>query len=128
MFRHYDAEQLFIDYLGPLLAVPVGTKAPGGPPPAFVRIVRTGGPRTLPVSDRPHLTFDAYARLGSVAWELADKARMAVYAVAGTVVGGVSVKDVVEIGGPANLPDPLFPDYSRYSFTLAVHLRGRQDP
>jgi hypothetical protein len=127
MFRHFDAEQLFVDYLGPVLGVPVGTKAPGGAT-SFVRLVRTGGPRTTPVSDRPQITFDAYAPLGSAAWELADKARMAVYAIAGTVLGGVSVKDVAEVGGPANLPDPVFPDLSRYSFTLAIHLRGRTEP
>jgi hypothetical protein len=119
----YDVEQLLIDYLAPVLGVPVGTKAAAAP--EFVRLVRTGGPRGTPVTDRPQVTFEAYASRGSAAAELADKTRAAVFALAGTLLGSVSIKEVGETGGPANLPDPVFPSLTRYTFTLAVHLRGR---
>jgi hypothetical protein len=125
MMRYADAEQLLIDYLAPILAVPVGTKAASAP--EFVRLFRTGGPVATPVSDRPLITFDAYAAKGSRAWVLADQTRAAVFALAGRKFGDVSVKEVTEAGGPANLPDPVFPTLTRYTLTLAVHLRGRQE-
>jgi hypothetical protein len=126
MWTHPDAEQLLIDYLSPILAVPVGTKAPGNSN-EFVKVIRTGGPRATPVSDRPQITVEAYSTRGSTAWALVEKARMALFALAGTVLGDTSIKDVAEFGGPANLPDPIFPSLTRYTFTLAVHLRGRQE-
>lgn len=126
MWTHPDAEKLLIDYLAPILAVPVGVKAAGSGT-EFVKVIRTGGPVATPVSDRPQITIEAYAARGTRAWELADLARMAVFTLAGTVLGGTSVKEVTEIGGPVNLPDPVFPALTRYSFTLAVHVRGRQE-
>jgi hypothetical protein len=121
-----DTEKLLIDYLAPVLAVPVGTKAPGNVN-EFVKLLRTGGPRATPVSDRPQITIEAYSTRGTTAWDLADRARMAMFALAGTRLAGASIKEVVEIGGPSNLPDPIFPSLTRYTFTLAVHLRGRQE-
>lgn len=126
MWTFPDSEQLLIDHLSPILAVPVGTKAPGNTN-EFVKVIRSGGPRATPISDRPQITVEAYSTRGSKAWELADKARTALFALAGTVLGSTSVKDVVEIGGPSNLADPVFPSLTRYTFTLAVHLRGRQE-
>jgi hypothetical protein len=125
MWTHPDAEQLLIDYLEPVLGVPVGTKAGSGP--EFVRLYRTGGPRATLISDRPLITFEAYSSRGSTAWALAEKARIAVFALAGTRLGEVSVKDIAEASGPGNLPDPVFPALTRYQFTLAIHLRGRQE-
>lgn len=126
MLGYVDVEKLLIDYLGPILAVPVGTKA-AGTGTTFVKLIRTGGPRATPVSDRAQITFEAYSNKGTTAWELADKARMAMFALAGTQLAGTSVKEIEEIGGPGNLPDPIFPALTRYTFTLAVHLRGRQE-
>jgi hypothetical protein len=126
MWTRPDAEQLLIDYLAPILAVPVGTKAPGSTND-FVKVIRTGGPIPTPVTDRPQITIEAYSTRGSTAWALTEKARMALFALAGTVLGTTSIKDVTEIGGPGNLPDPIFPALTRYTFTLAVHLRGRQE-
>jgi hypothetical protein len=125
MWTYPDAEQLLIDYLDPILGVPVGTKAATGTD--FVRLFRTGGPRATLITDRPLIAFEAYSSRGSTAWALAEKARRAVFALAGTVLGDVSVKDVAEVSGPGNLPDPVFPALTRYTFTLAIHLRGRQD-
>jgi hypothetical protein len=122
MWKAPDAEQLMADHLEPLLGVPVGVKASAAP--EFVKVIRTGGPRATPVSDRPQLTFEAYATRGSRAWALAEETRTAVLALAGTTVAGVNVKEIGEPGGPSNLPDPVFPDHTRYTFTLAVHLRA----
>jgi hypothetical protein len=126
MWQAPDAEQFMIDYLEPLLGVPVGVKSAGSAA-EFIKVIRTGGPRASPVSDRPQLSFEAYAVKGSRAWALAEKTRTAVLAMAGTVVQNTSVKDVTELGGPANFPDPLLPDRSRYTFTLAVHLRATRN-
>jgi hypothetical protein len=117
-----DAEQLLIDYLEPLLGVPVGSEVADAP--AFVQVVRTGGVKPTPVSDRPRLTFDVYAGRYSTAWALLERTREAVHGIAGTTVAGTSVKEVVEDGGPALLPDPDFPALIRYRFTLSVHLRA----
>jgi hypothetical protein len=125
MFKFIDAEQLLIDYLTPILDVPVGTKAPAAS--EFVRLIRTGGPRATNVTEGAQITFECYSSRGTKAWELAETARAAVFALAGTRLGEISIKGVVEIGGPANLPDPVFPALSRYTFTHAVHLRGRQE-
>lgn len=125
MWVHPDAEKLLIDHLTPLLGVPVGTKA--STTTEFVKVIRTGGPRATPVSDRPQLTFEAYSNRGTKAWDLANRTREAVHALAGSQLAGISVKEVTELGGPANLPDPIFPALTRYTFTLAVHLRGRQE-
>jgi hypothetical protein len=126
MWTYPDAEKLIIDHLTSVLTpVPVGTKA--GPGTEFLKVFRVGGPRATPVSDRPLLAFEAYAGKGSRAWELADQARTEVFALAGTVLGTVSIKEVTEASGPGNLPDPIFPALTRYQFTLAVHLRGRQE-
>jgi hypothetical protein len=122
MWKAPDAVQLMVDHLEPVLGVPVGAKA--SPVPEFVKVFRTGGPRATPVSDRPQLTFEAYAQRGSKAWELAEKCRTAVHEMAGTIVAGTSVKDVGELSGPSDLPDPIFPDHTRYTFTLTVHLRA----
>jgi hypothetical protein len=126
MWTFPDIEGLLIDYLAPVLGIPVGTKAPGTGT-EFVKVLRTGGPRATPVSDRPLVTFEVYATRGSRAVELADKARNALHALAGTWLGTWPVKEVTEAGGPGNLPDPVFPSLTRYQFTLAIHVRGRQD-
>lgn len=121
--RAPDAVQFMVDVLAPILDTPVGNKASAGD--SFVKVNRTGGPRPTPVSDQPQLTFEAYHRRPDRAWDLAEDTRQAVHALAGTVIEGVNVKNVSELAGPADLPDPLFPDHSRYTFTLAVHLRAR---
>jgi hypothetical protein len=122
MWTMPDAVQFFCDYLEPELGVPVGVEAAGTAP--FVRINRTGGPKQTPVSDRPQITFEIFHRLGSGSWALAEQTREAVYALAGTTVSGINVKDVQEAGGPQSEPDPTFPALHRHTFTLLVHMRG----
>lgn len=118
-----DAVQFMINVLAPVLGpVPVGGKGTSGA--KFLKVIRTGGPRATPISDRPQLTFEAYAKLPSQAWALAEEARTTVLGIAGTVVHGVSVKEITELSGPSDLPDPVFPEHSRYTFTLAIHLRA----
>lgn len=121
MWTSPDAVQLMVDRLD--VGAPVAGRA--GTEAAFVKVLRTGGPRATPVSDQPQLTFEAYAKRPSLAYALADKTRAGVHAMAGLVIDGTQVYKVVELSGPSDLPDPLLPDYSRYTFTLAVHLRGR---
>lgn len=117
-----DAEQFLIDYLEPVLGVPVGSKSADSN--EFLKVIRTGGFKPTPVSDKAQITFEAYALLDSRAWALAEQAREAVIGLAGTVTAGISVKEVTEAGGPAVTDDPVFEELTRYRFTLLIHLRA----
>lgn len=118
-----DVEQFLVDYLEPVLGVPVGGKPGTGM--EFVVVRRTGGVRATPVSDRPQCTFHIYARRPGRAVELVEDLRGAVRAIAGTVIGDVSVKEVIEAGGPAVVPDPVFEELVRYQYTVLLHLRAQ---
>jgi hypothetical protein len=117
-----DVEQLIVDYLETVLAVPVGDKPGTGS--EFVVCRRTGGVMATPVSDRPQLTFHIYARRPGRAAELFEAVRGAIRAIAGTVLDDVSVKEVTEAGGPALVPDPVFEELVRYQYTVLLHLRA----
>lgn len=116
-----DAEQLLIDYLDPLFTEPVSTRF--STDTAFVRVLRTGGPRVTRVSDAPQLTFECYHPKESGAERLAANVRDRVQKLPGTTVSGVYVYQITELSGPSNMPDPRHESH-RYSFTTVVHLRG----
>lgn len=117
-----DAEQLFIDYLGQRTSIPWGDKASTSS--EFGKIIRTGGPRATPVSDQPQLTVEVYAKRPSRAWELTQQALGHLFDAPGLVVGQTVIYSVREFAGPGKLPDPLLPDFARYTFTVAVQLRA----
>lgn len=118
-----DIEDLLTAHLGTVLGVPVGTRAAAASP--FVRVLRTGGPAPTRVTDSPQVTVEAYHSRESGAIELLGRARRALADLPGVELDGFRVKSVVELGGPANLPDPNT-TLHRYTFTAVVQIRGKQ--
>lgn len=116
------AAKLVTSVLARRLGVPVGRRKPtqGG---RYVTLARTGGVRATLVSDAPQLTIDCWAKTPEEAEELAQQARAVLHGLVGSVVDGVPVYRVDELGGPTDLPHPS--GSPRYTFTVAVHLRGR---
>lgn len=117
-----DTEQLLCDHLGPLADAPVGTRIPQTGS-KFVRVIRTGGPRTTKVSESAQETFDCYDVTESGAAQFAQQIRQLVNQLPGTKLGPCQVYGVTEFSGPANDPDPEHASF-RYSFTAAIHLRA----
>lgn len=124
-----DASAVVVGHLRDSLAArgfptPVGTRVPN-PRPAgrLVVVSRTGGVAANLVVDEAMLTVDCWGDREQDAHDLAQLCRALVRAAAGSVLGGVAVYRVVEVGGPQNLPDPLSAS-PRYLFTLMVGLRG----
>lgn len=116
-----DAETLLVNYLEPLLGVPVSTKIRGTYP--FVRVNRVGGPRSNLVTDRPMVTFEAWAASTVDASDLARRARAYVGALAQSDVGGEWVRRVNEVVGLQDNPDPET-ETPRYTFTVQLDVRG----
>lgn len=118
-----DSEQLLIDYLEQRMGIPWGDKASTAS--EFGKIIRTGGPRATPVSDKPQLTVELYAKLPSQAWNLTQQALGHLFDAPGLVMGQSLIYSVEEFAGPGKLPDPLLPEFARYTFTVAVQLRAK---
>lgn len=89
----------------------------------FIRILRTGGPSSF-VTDRPQMTVEVYNEWEDEAERDADTLRSWIVALAGTTLNGVNVKRVTVNGGLANLPDDRTPELSRFTFTVALEVRG----
>lgn len=104
--------------------VPVVGKVPDPRPTTFIRLIRTGGVTNWPVIDRAMLTIEAWdERSDAFADALAQAARAVVSDMRGGVFGGVTVYNVDEFSGPANVPDPeSFTPRSRW--TVEVSCRG----
>lgn len=118
-----DATKLLIDYLNAELGIPVHHEIPKPRPTAFLTVRRVGGVRQTLVSDNPMVVFEAWSNSHEDAHSIAQAARALVHAARGQVLDGVAVYGIVEISGPADLPDPLS-NQPRFTFTLTVAVRG----
>lgn len=112
------------DALTPHVAgVPVSTGTPNPRPDRFIRIQRTGGPKTGPVVDGAQVTVECWDQ---TAWQAADTASIVRAVLNGATnvrtPSGALIYRVDEFGGPALLPDPS--GQPRYSWTVQVHVRG----
>ena len=116
-----DVEALAVSYLEPALGVPVSTKIRSAYP--FVRVNRVGGPRGNLVTDRPMLTFEAWASTTTEAERLGARARAYVGALAQSEVGGAWVRRVTEVVGLMRYDDPVT-ETPRYTFTVQLDVRG----
>ena len=103
--------------------VPVGTRVPNPRPERFVLVRRVGGHRATLVTDAARLAVEAWDSSPANAADLAERCRSWLHAMAGTVQDDVPVYVVGDVGGPADLPDPLS-DQPRYTFTVEVTVRG----
>jgi hypothetical protein len=102
--------------------VPVSSRVPAAKGP-FVRVLRTGGPASTPILDPAQITLDCYAAYEDQAEQLAQDVRAHLHA----LEGSNGIKRVLEYSGPANFPDPRTPDMHRFTFTIALELRGTQE-
>lgn len=124
-----DATALVIDHLHSALAshagpaTPVMQNVPTQRPPRFVTVLRTGGPRLNLVVDGAQITVDSWGKNDEDAADLAQLNRALINAMRGTTVAGHAIYRIDEVGGPANLPDPVS-NQSRYRQTFIVAIRG----
>jgi hypothetical protein len=118
-----DAAAVVTTYLTDALTVHVGTLIPKPRPTSFVYVRRVGGTARDVVIDDATLAVECWAATQAAAHDLAQTARAELHALAGDVVDGVTVFRVIDIAGPADLPDPVS-DQARYTFTVAVAVRG----
>lgn len=120
-----DAEDVIASHLDSIdeVTVPVVTQIPNPRPPAFVRVIRTGGPARDVVHDRPIFTIESWDAIASAAAARAQLVRRLLNAAVGAVVDGVTVGRWNEISGPQNLPDPTSGQH-RYTFAGELPLRG----
>lgn len=104
-------------------SIPVRSHVPNPRPARFVLVFRTGGPRANLVTDGAQLTIEAWAATEADAHDLAQAARAIINSLQATITGGVTVYGVTELGGPANLPDPVS-EQSRFTWSTIVNVRG----
>lgn len=127
--RYPDAVAVTNTYLRAALvaagqAVPVVSRVPTTRPAKFVRVMRTGGPETIRrVVDGAQVTVDCWAPGDGEAMDLANLCRQLIHAMGATVQSGASVHRVDELGGPADLPDPVS-NTPRVTFTVQIQMRG----
>lgn len=125
-----DAVQLTLDRLNAelpaLVGAPVqtGNRVPSPRPAQFVRVRRMGGTRVTVVTEAAQLSIEAWSLDVASADELAQACRSVLFGMKGRTFGGIPVYLVEDIGGPAEVADPLS-DQPRAQFSVAVHLRGR---
>lgn len=125
------ATDLTVNYLDTKFpGVEIGSRIPKtGDKFVVVRRVggTSGGGSTVAgfMTDRPIIIVEIYDRYEDDAERLAMDVRAELQALAGETFGGAQVYGVEEYSGPANMPDPRRPELSRYTFTLALRLRGK---
>ena len=120
-----NAAALVIAYLKPLVTpLAVHHDVPNARPATFARVLRTGGPREG-VLDLVQLTIESWAGPadGDVAETNAQIVRRHVNNMVGATLGSYPVYKVVELSGPAELPDPLS-DSRRVTWSVQVWIRG----
>lgn len=116
-----NVEGELVTALGAETALPVAT-GPQEDGAEFLVIRRTGGPARLKVTDQPLFVVESYAKFEDTA--IANLNPVREYLIRLRRLGTAHVKFCREVGGPANLPDPLLPLYSRYTSTFEMHLRA----
>lgn len=110
--------------LGVELTTATGKPAATGPTEGasqFLVVRRTGGPARLRTSDMPLFVVEAYAKFEDDALALLNVGRQHLLFL--RKLGPRRVMRCSEVGGPANLPDPKLPTFSRYTSTFEMHLR-----
>lgn len=101
-----DITALLVVYLDPLLTGPVASRVPDPRPDVWTQVRRIGGQQSRPVRDQPRVDVTSWALTDPDAWTLADAARRAIHALAGTALLGPVVYRVDETLGPKHIDDP----------------------
>jgi hypothetical protein len=119
-----NAEVLVVDYLDSQFAFPVMTTVPDPRPDVFALVRRVGGVALNPVADGPMLAVESWDMGDPVAaGDRLQEIRTALHRLPGTALAGHPVYRVIEVAGPANLPDPDS-DHDRYTMTVQLSIRG----
>lgn len=118
-----DAAAVVCEHLRDSTGLPTDNKVPNPRPTEFYVVQRVGGPRRELVLDDATLVVESWAQTSEAASDNAEEARAYLSALCSDFVGDALVYRVVEVAGPAELPDPLS-DQSRVTFTVQVTLRG----
>lgn len=118
-----DTAAAVIAYLNTALPEPFYRAVPPVRPATFGTVQRQGGPRRNPVTDEAQLGIECWAASPEAAHDLAQLARAHIYALPGAVVAGVRFYRVTEVGGVADLPDPLS-EQPRFVFAVSVAARA----
>jgi hypothetical protein len=128
-----DAALLVVDYLRDgladfstvtypdLVGVAVGVKLPAGGELPFVRVGRVGGTRDG-IFDQPRILVESWAVTSDSAAANNDLVRDLMWQLPG-VRSGHHVSSLVEVGGPADIADPIA-GTPRYLTTFAFRVRG----
>ena len=85
---------------------------------------RQGGTRVTVVTEAAQLAIEAWSTDVAGADQLAQACRSVLFGMKGRTYGEIPVYLVEDVGGPAEVADPLS-DQPRAQFSVAVHLRGR---
>lgn len=124
-----DVESIVISYLNAQFVARsetarAGSKVPASRPAKFVRVIRTGGPRSL-IEDRAQLTLEAWATTEVAAMSLMQLTRGLMHAIDQVTYSGTTYQFYrpEEFSGPANRPDPDS-GMERYTETFSVGVRG----
>lgn len=104
MTSYPDAEDLLVDYLQPIVGVPVRTRVPRTRPEEWLQVRRSGGVEDI-VRDRPRLDLFAWAGDDGATRDLLMAARSAVHALEGTTLLGPACYGVEEFLGPTRADD-----------------------
>ena len=119
-----DVEALLVGWIPTAIpGVPAFTRIPHPRPERFVRVFRTGGPRTGLVIDQAQVTLECWDTNSVAAAQMARTLRAHVGALTGARIDGQQIYRVEEFAGPANLPDPTT-GQARYTWTVLLRLRG----
>lgn len=119
-----DIVALLRTYLTPLMTpVAVVGRVPSPRPAKLVQLRRVGGTQLRPVRDRPRVDIVCWDTTDPAAVALADTARRAVHALAGTTLLGPVVYRVDETLGPMSVDDPLT-GTPRVMATYSIHVRA----
>lgn len=123
-----DVEAMLVAHLGTELSArgdtaTVHTAVPKDRPGRFVIVPRVGGVARNIVIDEATIATESFAKTEGRAHDLCQLVRALMRAMAGQVIGGVTVGAVNDVGGPAKLPDPVS-QQPRYIYTASVQTRG----
>lgn len=119
-----DIEGVIITHLQSVLeSTHVSTKVPVPRPTRMVKVTRVGGNKIRLNAESAMVTFQCWEADSVKASELARLARAYIHALDGETVNGVWIYRVIDVGGPAFVPDPET-DTPRYQFTVSLDLKG----
>lgn len=125
-----DVVAVLLGTIHDTLPITTGSRVPNPRPDEFVIARRIGGDRMTPVTEITTVFFECWSSTPADADDLAAAVRRVIFALAppgtwaGSVIDGLSIARIDDVGGPAYQPDELS-DQPRATFTVSVTVRGQ---